>query len=111
MNADDRNAVVAQGTVSPCTVDNRPALLDLYRAPYPNSSAVEAAADIRCNRRGRKPASQSRAPEFRNRLAGWKQMHESSRPSLRAVARELGTSHQLLSHYLRYWSQWERKEC
>jgi hypothetical protein len=29
---------------------------------------------------------------------------------VRAVARELGTSHQLLSHYLNTWDKWEGKE-
>lgn len=51
--------------------------------------------------RGRKPKWESRALEFYGRLARWKQSPESSRPSLRALARELGTSHQLLSHYLK----------
>jgi hypothetical protein len=35
---------------------------------------------------------------------------ESSRPSLRALARELGTSHQLLSDYLKRLDKWQRKE-
>jgi len=59
--------------------------------------------------RGRKPASQSRAAEFRERLAAWLQTPESSRPPLRAVARELGTSHQLLSHYLKKWDKRREK--
>jgi excisionase family DNA binding protein len=46
--------------------------------------------------RGRKPKPDSRGTEIRARLAQWKRMLESSRPSLRALARELGTSHQLL---------------
>lgn len=50
--------------------------------------------------RGRKPAHESRATEFRRKLIEWKQTPESSRPSLRALARELGTSHQLLTFYL-----------
>jgi len=49
---------------------------------------------------GRKPAYESRAAEFRQALIIWKQTPESMRPSLRALACELGTSHQLLSHYL-----------
>jgi hypothetical protein len=32
------------------------------------------------------------------------------RPSLRALARELGTSHQLLRHYLFGLEEWQRKE-
>ena len=49
---------------------------------------------------GRKPAYESRATEFRHRLTAWKRIPESSRPSLRALAREMDTSHQLLAHYL-----------
>ena len=49
---------------------------------------------------GRKPAYESRATEFRERLSAWRQMRADERPSLRALAGELGTSHQLLSHYL-----------
>jgi hypothetical protein len=50
--------------------------------------------------RGRKPKQQSRSEEFRKTLAAWKQIPVAFRPSLRALARELGTSHQLLGHYL-----------
>src|SRR5215831_16932874 len=60
--------------------------------------------------RGRKPKWESRALEFYGRLASWKQTPESVRPSLRALARELGTSHQLLNHYLRNWHKWQAKE-
>lgn len=56
--------------------------------------------------RGRKPKQESRGTEIRARLAGWKQMPES-RPSLRTLARELGTSHQLLSHYLEGLEKWQ----
>jgi hypothetical protein len=59
---------------------------------------------------GRKPSNQSRAAEFREKLAAWRRMPEFSRPPLRAVARELGTSHQLLSHYLKTWDRWQEKE-
>ena len=45
--------------------------------------------------RGRKPKQESREPEVRARLAAWKQMPEDARPSLRVLAREFGTSHQL----------------
>jgi hypothetical protein len=51
-------------------------------------------------RRGRKPKQESRAREIRTRLAEWKRAPELSRPCLRALARELGTSHQLLAFYL-----------
>ena len=59
---------------------------------------------------GRKHLDQSRANEIRARLTEWKQLLESSRSSLRALARELGTSHQLLGHYLRHWEVWQAKE-
>jgi hypothetical protein len=32
------------------------------------------------------------------------------RPSLRALAREIGTSHQLLAHYLKGLEEWQYKE-
>jgi hypothetical protein len=57
--------------------------------------------------RGRKTTYESRAPEFRRRLIEWKQIPESSRPSLRALARELATSHQLMKHYLDGLEEWE----
>jgi hypothetical protein len=60
--------------------------------------------------RGRQPRWESRALEFYGRLARWKQTPESARPSLRALAHQLGTSHQLLSHYLRSWAKWQAKE-
>jgi len=39
---------------------------------------------------GRKRLDQSRANEIRARLAEWKRLPESSRPTLRALAQELG---------------------
>jgi hypothetical protein len=59
---------------------------------------------------GRKHLEESRANEIRARLAEWKRLPESSRPSLRALAKELGTSHQLLSHYLQGWEKWQAGE-
>ncbi len=50
--------------------------------------------------RGRKAAWESRASEFRQRLIVWKQTPESVRPSLRALAGELDTTHQMLGYYL-----------
>lgn len=50
---------------------------------------------------GRKRNQESRATEFRRGLIEWKQTPEPSRPSLRALARDLGTSHQLLAFYLK----------
>jgi hypothetical protein len=60
--------------------------------------------------RGRKPSHESRSTEFRQKLANWKRTPESLRPSLRALARELGTSHQLLKHYLDGLEKWRYKE-
>jgi hypothetical protein len=54
--------------------------------------------------RGRRPAARSRSSEIREKLAAWKQTPESSRPTLRALAQELGTSHQLLGHFLKNWA-------
>ncbi len=59
---------------------------------------------------GRKPKQESRAAEFRHRLIAWKQTPESLRPSLRALACELGTSHQLLKHYLDGLEEWQYEE-
>lgn len=61
-------------------------------------------------RQGRKPASESRAAEIRARLAAWKQTPQRTQVSLRTLATELGTSHQLLHFYLRGWDKWQTKE-
>jgi hypothetical protein len=58
----------------------------------------------------RKPKYESRATEFRQRLVVWKQTPASMRQSLRALAGELGTSHQLLAHYLDGLEEWQYKE-
>ncbi len=60
--------------------------------------------------RGRKLKRESRGAEFRRRLFIWKQTPESLRCSLRALARSLGTSHQLLSFYLQRWKEWRKAE-
>jgi len=60
--------------------------------------------------KGRKPRRESRAAEFRQRLMAWNSASVSSRPSLRALARELGTSHQLLAHYLTRLENWQASE-
>jgi hypothetical protein len=60
--------------------------------------------------RGRKPRQESRAIEFRRELIDWKQTPESARPPLRALARELGTSHQLLTFYLNGLEKWQGEE-
>ena len=63
------------------------------------------------HKRGRKPAKESRAPEIRARLAEWKQLPQSFRGSLRALATEMGTSHQLLSFYLQRLEERQGREC
>jgi len=60
--------------------------------------------------RGRKPKEESRATDIRASLVGWMQTPDSSRPSLRALARQLRTSHQLLSHYLKQWNKSQAEE-
>jgi hypothetical protein len=59
---------------------------------------------------GRKTKQESRADELRQQLVAWEQTPESLRPSLRQLARDLGTSHQLLEHYLRGLEKWKHKE-
>jgi hypothetical protein len=61
-------------------------------------------------KRGRKLASESRATEIRARLIAWKQMPERRRVSLRSLAAELGTSHQILCAYLRGLEKWRGKD-
>ena len=41
----------------------------------------------------------------------WKQTPESFRSSLRALAAEMGTSHQLLSFYLKWLKEQQGTEC
>ncbi len=60
-------------------------------------------------KRGR-PADESRAAAIRARLVSWKQTPEPQRISLRALAVELGTSHQVLSFYLRSLHRWQKEE-
>jgi hypothetical protein len=60
--------------------------------------------------RGRKPKYESRAPEFRRKLLTWRHTPDHSRPSLRALARELGTSHQMLAYCFKGLEEWEHKE-
>ncbi|HXP79058.1 MAG TPA: hypothetical protein VN976_04070 [Verrucomicrobiae bacterium] len=61
-------------------------------------------------KRGRKRISESRAAEIRARLVDWKQTPESARISLRALAAEISTSHQLLSFYLKRLDEWQGNE-
>ncbi len=60
--------------------------------------------------RGRKPSHQSRAAEFRRGLIEWQQTPGSLRLSLRGLARELRTSHQLLKYFLDGMEKWKYKE-
>ena len=60
--------------------------------------------------RGRKPKQESRSEEFRQTLIAWKQTPAAFRPSLRALAREVGTSHQLLCLFLATLEQWRWKK-
>src|ERR1700733_14477947 len=59
---------------------------------------------------GRKPAQESRATEIRQTLIAWRQIRAAARLSLRALARQLGTSHQLLKHYLDGLEKWQFEE-
>jgi hypothetical protein len=61
-------------------------------------------------RGGRRQVEDSNAAAIRARLATWLREPEAQRPSLRALALELGTSHQLLSFYLKGLNDWQRKE-
>jgi hypothetical protein len=61
-------------------------------------------------KRGRKPATESRAAEIRTKLLAWRQTPEPQRLSLRALATEIGTSHQLLSFHLRGLDKWQMKD-
>jgi hypothetical protein len=70
----------------------------------------KSAQPVTAKSRGRKPRSESRAEELRQQLNAWKRTPESSRSSLRAIARELGTTHQLLGHFLKGWEKWQAKE-
>jgi hypothetical protein len=56
--------------------------------------------------KGRKCIEESRATELRQRLIEWQCLPKSARPSLRALARELNTTHQLLSFYLTGLVRW-----
>jgi hypothetical protein len=75
---------------------------------------LEQAAEIQTDRapgkRGRKPAIESHAAEICTKLLVWKQTPEPQRISLRALAVEIGTSHQLLSFYLRRWDKRQARE-
>jgi len=59
---------------------------------------------------GPKPKEESRATELRQALIAWKQIPEGSRPSLRFLALQLRTSHQLLTHFLNTIDEWGLEE-
>jgi hypothetical protein len=59
---------------------------------------------------GRRPKPESRSAEFRQTLVEWKQTPAAFRPSLRTLARELSTTHQLLSYYLATLEEWRREK-
>jgi hypothetical protein len=61
-------------------------------------------------KKGRIPKEESRAAEFRHALVEWKRAPESARPSLRELAHTLGTSHQLLQHFLKDLDKWRIEE-
>lgn len=60
--------------------------------------------------KGRKKKQESQAIELRQKLVAWKQTPESMRPSLRALAGELATSHQMLAYYLDGLDRWQAEE-
>jgi hypothetical protein len=60
--------------------------------------------------RGRKPKQESRAAEIRAKLLSWRQTPELQRISLRALAIELATSHQMLAYYLSGLDRWQAEE-
>jgi hypothetical protein len=62
------------------------------------------------SRVGRRTADESQARVIRTRLVAWKQTPEQQRVSLRTLATELGTSHQLLSFYLKGLNDWQKKD-
>jgi len=73
------------------------------------TEGVDARGNEVSNRKaGRKPEAESRKEELCQALVRWQEIPESSRPSLRALAKEKNTSHQLLQHYLVGLDDWRR---
>jgi (2Fe-2S) ferredoxin len=58
-------------------------------------------------RKGRRPSAESDGDRIRARLKIWRDEAPEPRPSLRQLAKELGTSHQLLCFYLRGLDEWQ----
>jgi hypothetical protein len=84
--------------------------LDLDEQEQRRRAGALQAVENKKVKRGRKPANESQATAIRARLVMWKQVPESQRVSLRALAVELATSHQLLAFYLRGLDEWQRKD-
>jgi hypothetical protein len=59
---------------------------------------------------GRKRLCESRAFEIRSKLQEWRLTPAAEKTSLRALAIEMGTSHQLLAFYLRRQGLWESEQ-
>jgi hypothetical protein len=75
-------------------------------APKPIENCLPTLRES-ARKRGRKRITESRAAEIRTSLVEWKQIPEPMRISLRALAAELGVSHQLLSFYLKRLNRWQ----
>jgi len=70
----------------------------------------QAANEVAKLKRGRRPANESHATAIRARLSSWLREPKAQRLSLRALALELGTSHQLLGFYLKGLNDWQQKD-
>lgn len=68
--------------------------------PIAEQMQTELVTQAPKRRAGRKPREESRAQELRDRLKLWLAMPRWRRPSLRSLAAEMQTSHQLLGHHL-----------
>ncbi len=75
-----------------------------------NEEKIHFAPEHEQQKRGRRSADDSHATAIRTRLTSWLREPEDQRPSLRALAIQLGTSHQLLSFYLKGLNKWQRKD-
>ena len=60
--------------------------------------------------RGRQPKQVSQRKRVRAQLTEWKNTPDYLRPSLRALARQLAVSHQLLGHYLDGLAVWQARQ-
>ena len=82
----------------------------IYRLIEKSVAALRSGGSMTAQKRGRKRIKESRAAEIRARLVHWSQIPEPQRISLRALAAEIGTSHQMLSFYLRGLDKWQASE-